>query len=121
MSGQGPGVEAFSYAQQVSPLFAVFIFVSAIELPVVHILLPWDTVRLVVDVLSVWGLLWMVGMLASVRVFPHLMDGEGLRVRYGTTVDIRVPWDAVAGVTSRRGSVDSGKSVTSRPLTARWW
>ena len=90
VSGQGPGVEACSYAKQVSPLFAVFIFVSAIELPVVRILLPWDTVRLVVDVLSVWGLLWMVGMLASVRVFPHLLDEDGLRIRYGTTVDIRI-------------------------------
>ena len=111
VSGQGPGVEAFSYAKQLTPLIAVFIFVSAIELPVVHILLPWDTVRLVVDVLSVWGLLWMVGMLASVRVFPHLLDEAGLRIRYGTTVDIRVPWDAVAAVTSRRGSVATGKSV----------
>lgn len=111
VSGRGPGVEVFTYAKQISPLIAVFIFVSAIELPVVHILLPWDTVRLVLDVLSVWGLLWMVGMLASVRVFPHLLDEAGLRIRYGTTVDIRVPWDAVAAVTSRRGSADTGKSV----------
>ena len=111
VSGRRPGVQVFSYARQVSPLIGAFIFVSAIELPVVHLLLPWDSVRLVADVLSVWALLWMVGLLASVRVFPHLLDGKGLRVRYGTTVDIRVPWDVIAGVTSRRGSVDSGKSV----------
>jgi len=111
VAGQGPGVEAFSYAKQITPVIAVFVFVSAIELPVVHILLPWDTVRLVVDVLSVWALLWMVGLLASMRVFPHLLDEGGLRIRCGTTVDVRVPWAAIASVKSRRGSVDTGKSV----------
>lgn len=111
VSGQGEGVEAFTYARQISPIIGAFIFVSAIELPVVHLLLPWETIRLVVDVLSVWGLLCMVGLLASMRVFPHLMDEHGLRIRNGTTVDIRVPWSAIASVTGRRGSVASGKGV----------
>ena len=115
VSGQGPGVEAFSFAKQISPLIAVFIFVSAIELPVVHVLLPWDTVRLVLDIVSVWALLWMIGLLASMRVFPHLMDEHGLRIRNGTTVDIHVPWEAITAVRGRRGSVDSAKSVAVEP------
>jgi len=89
-----------------------FIFVSLLELPVVHLLLPWDTVRLVALVLSVWGLLWMVGFLASMKVFPHLLDDDGLRVRHGTTVDVRIPWEAIASVTSRRGSVPARKTVS---------
>ncbi len=44
---------------------AAFIFVSVLELVVVHLLLPWETVRLIADVLSIWGLVWMVGFLAS--------------------------------------------------------
>jgi len=87
------------------PLLGAFIFVSLIELPVVHLLIPWDTVRLVALVISVWGLLWMLGLLASMKVFPHLLDDAGMRVRYGTSVDIRIPWSAVASVTARRGSV----------------
>lgn len=110
--GQGPGVQAFPYARDVVPIMGAFIFVSLLELPVVHLLLPWDTVRLVALVLSVWGLLWMVGFLASMKVFPHLLDDDGLRVRHGTTVDVRIPWEAIASVTSRRGSVPARKTVS---------
>jgi hypothetical protein len=109
--GAGPDTEAFSYSRQVAPIIGAFIFVSLIELPVVHLLIPWDSVRIVVLILSVWGLLWMFGYAASVKVFPHLLDARGLRVRYGATVDVRVPWDAVAEVRAARGSVGSGKSV----------
>lgn len=62
--------------------------------------------------LSIWGLLWMVGLLASMKVFPHLLDDNGLRIRYGTTADITIPWEAVASVSSRRGSVPTRKTVS---------
>jgi len=109
--GRGPGVRTFSYAKEVTPVMGAFIFVSVIELPVVHLLLPWDTVRLIADVLSVWGLLWMVGFLASMRVFPHLVDHHGLRVRQGTSADIRIPWEVIESVTAGRGSVPTNKSL----------
>jgi hypothetical protein len=111
VSGRGPGVQEFSYSRQISPIIGAFIFVSLIELPVVHLLIPWDMVRLVVLVISVWGLLWMVGFLASMKVFPHLLDGDGLRIRYGTSVDVAIRWSAVASVTARRGSIASRKNV----------
>jgi len=109
--GQGPGVQAFPYSRDVAPLLGAFIFVSSLELPVVHLLLPWETVRLVALILSVWGLLWMVGLLASMKVFPHLLDDSGLRIRYGTTADIRIPLEAVVDVTSRRRSVPTSRHV----------
>jgi hypothetical protein len=105
ISGQRQGVRPFSYSKAIAPVMGAFIFVSMVELPVVHLLIPWDTVRLVALVLSIWGLLWMVGLLASMKVFPHLLDEHGLRVRYGTTVDVRVPWETVASVTARRRSI----------------
>jgi hypothetical protein len=107
----GPAVETFSYAREVAPIMGAFIFVSLVELPIVHLLLPWPTLRLAALALSVWGLLWMIGLLASMKVFPHLADDEGLRVRYGTSTDIRIPWDAVARVGSRRRSVDAHRHV----------
>lgn len=78
--------------------------VLTLELVVVHLLLPWETVRLLADVLSIWGLLWMLGYLASVKVFPHLLAEDELRIRYGTTVDIAVPLEAIAEMTSQRRS-----------------
>ena len=109
--GLGPGARAFSYARQVSPIIGAFIFVSLVELPVVHLLLPWDAVRIAALVVSVWGLLWMVGLLASMKVYPHLIDDAGLRIRYGTTTDIRIPWEAVASIGARRRSVPTGRHV----------
>jgi hypothetical protein len=81
ISGQRQGVRPFAYAKAIVPVMGAFIFVSMVELPVVHLLIPWDTVRLVTLVLSIWGLLWMAGLLASMKVFPHLLDAHGLRVR----------------------------------------
>jgi hypothetical protein len=109
--GRGPGVQVFAYHRQIAPVIAAFIFVSMIELPVVHLLIPWETVRLMVLVLSVWGLLWMVGLLASVKVFPHLLDQRGLRIRYGTMADVAIPWEAVASINARRGRVDTQRRV----------
>lgn len=105
--GGGPGVQAFPYAREATPLMVAFIFVSLVELPVVGLFLPWATVRLVVLLLSVWTVLWMVGLLATVRVHPHLLDDQGLRLRQGATTDIRIPWDAIATVTARRGRIQT--------------
>ncbi len=109
--GQGPGALSFTYANQVSPVLGAFIFVSAVEAPVVHLLLPWDNLRFILLGISVWGLGWMVGFLASMRVFRHLLDGTGLRIRRGTTVDLRIPWSAIRSVESRRGSVSTNRAV----------
>jgi hypothetical protein len=109
--GLGPGVQSFGYARDITPLLGAFVFVSALEVIVVHLLLPWETARLVALGIGIWGLLWMVGFLASMRVFRHLLDDDGLRIRSGTTADIRIPWQAVERVTARRGSVPKGRSV----------
>ena len=96
--GQGPGVQAFPYSRDVAPIMGAFIFVY---------------------VLSVWGLLWMIGFLAGMRVFPHLLDDHGLRVRHGTTLDLRIPWEAVATVRARRGSVPTQRTPRAFVIAAR--
>lgn len=102
-----PPLEPWGYAQAVTPVMWLWIFASAVEVPLVHLLIPWDTVRIVVLVLSIWGLVWMVGMLASLNVYPHLVGDTALRVRHGATVDIAVPWEAIARVAVDRRHLDS--------------
>lgn len=103
----GSDVEVFGYAQAVTPVMWLWIFASAIEIPFFHLLIPWDTVRIVGLVLSSWGLLWMVGLLASLNVYPHLLSGSGLRVRYGASIDIHLPWDAISTITVQRRDLPS--------------
>jgi hypothetical protein len=101
------GAEPFGYAQGVTPVLWLWIFGSATEVVVVHLILPWDAVRLAALVVGIWGLMWMVGLLASLRVHPHLVTAAGLRVRHGASVDVQVPWDAVRSVTTQRRDLDS--------------
>ena len=51
--------------------------------------------RVVFLILGAWGLIWMVGFLASYYVFPHVVSPAGLRVRSSMLIDIPIPWDAV--------------------------
>jgi hypothetical protein len=106
-----PATAAFGYSAAQAPVFWTFIVLSALEVPAVHLLLPWDAARTVVDVIGVYGLFWMLGLLASVRVHPHLIGPAGIRLRSGLTVDVTVPWEAVASVTKRARSTPKGRTV----------
>jgi hypothetical protein len=106
-----PGAYGFGYSKAVQPIIWVFIVVSAIEVVVVHSLLPWPAVRTIALIIGVWGLSWMVGLLASVKVNVHELSSAGLRVRYGSNVDVTIPWDAVAGVRRHRQDLPSSRTV----------
>jgi hypothetical protein len=107
----GTGAAAFGYSAAKAPVIWIFIALNAIEIPAFHLLLPWPTVRHVVDVLGGYGLIWMLGVLAGVYVHPHVVDDTGLRVRSGLSVDIQVPWDDVASVRARTRSLSGGRTV----------
>ncbi|WP_370616901.1 hypothetical protein [Mumia sp. Pv 4-285] len=91
----GDGATPYGYARLVSPVICLWIFASAAEIPLVHVLLPWEGLRLALLVLGVWGLAWMVGLLASMHVYPHLVTDQGIRVRSGPSFAVFVPWSAV--------------------------
>ena len=93
-----PGATAFGYARAITPLIVVLVAVSAIEVSVAHLVIPWETVRLVVDLLGLYGLMWMIGLLATLRVNPHLVSPDGLRVRGEGGLDLTVPWDLIETV-----------------------
>jgi hypothetical protein len=92
------GAEPIGYAQAVTPVMWLWIFASAAELPLVHVLIPWEGVRIAALVLGVWTVVWMLGALAGLRVYPHLVTPEGLVLRNGALTRVGVPWSAVAAV-----------------------
>jgi hypothetical protein len=105
------GATPYSSIGVISALLWVFVVVSAVELFVVHVAVPWKTPRLVLDVLGVWGLLWMLGMQASFKVYPHLVAESGLHVRRGHSLDIVVPWHAIASMRVRERGLDKGRGL----------
>jgi hypothetical protein len=103
----GPADQPFTYAKTVTPVMWLWIFASAAELPLVHLLVPWEGVRIALLVVGVWGLVWMVGLLASLYVYPHLLGTTTLVVRHGASHRIVVPWDSVAAVSRRQQDLES--------------
>jgi hypothetical protein len=89
-------------------LFGVFIGLSAVELPILHLLLPWHAARVASLIVGGYGLFWMVGLLATLYTHPHLVGPAGLRIRNSTTLDLPIPWDAVSAVRLRRRSLPPG-------------
>ncbi|MBF9134525.1 hypothetical protein I0C86_37195 [Plantactinospora sp. S1510] len=105
------GATAFSYAGVVTPLLIVFIVVSAIEIPILDLILPWKTARIIAAAVGVYGLLWMIGLLASLRVHPHVLGDAGIRIRNAASIDVTLPWDAVETVRKRYRSLESSRAV----------
>jgi len=105
------GDEPFSYVGAVTLIIWVFIILSAIEVPVLHVVLPWATAQTLSLVLGFWGLTWMVGLLASLHVHPHIVSDSGLRVRYGSSIDITIPWEDVSTIRHRRRDLPSSRTV----------
>lgn len=99
--------EVFSYHTMVTPVMWLWIFASAAEIPAVHFLIPWEGARVALLIGGIWGVLWMIGMLASLKVFPHLVEQERLRVRNGFAHDVPISWDAVARATAREHDLPS--------------
>jgi hypothetical protein len=85
-------------------MLVAFIAVSSLEIPIVSLIVPWAAVRVVLLVVGGWGVAWMLGLLAAVRVHPHVVAGAGLRLRSGFLADIAVPWKQIDEVRSPRSS-----------------
>jgi hypothetical protein len=66
---------------------------------------PWPTLRWVLLALSVYGLLWVVGLACSLRQHPHVRRGEDLLLRFGHFRTTRV---SLAGLVAARRDVRTG-------------
>lgn len=99
----------FGYGSQATPILLAFIFLSALEIPILPLVLPWTAVRYSLLVLGIWGLLWMLGLLASIRTYPHTIDTTGLRLRSGFQFEASIPWQKISTIRLRRSS--SGRKL----------
>lgn len=107
-----PGSIPFSYVKSVSTALMVFIILSAVEVPIAHLLLsPWPPIQIGFLVVGIWGLVWMFGLGAAMTVYPHTLDDEGIHIRNGFSSRVDVPWSAVATVTLELHAYEKGKHV----------
>ena len=118
VSRKGPfdvpsGASAFGHTKAVKPFLITFLALSVFEIPLFHFIIPWTVARIVLLVISGYGLIWMFGLIGSMTLRPHVLDDHGLRIRNGMTLDITIPWSQVASVRARDRSTPPGGSVQS--------
>jgi len=95
------GATPIGYSRLVAPMLWLWIFGSSVEVVDVEVVLrrldqPWAAAaRVPLLVLGIWGVAWMLGMLASYRVRPHLLTDTELRARSGARTWLVLPLDAV--------------------------
>ena len=100
------GSTPIGYSRLVAPMMWLWIFGSTVEVVVVEVVLrhidqPWAAaIRVPLLVLGIWGVAWMLGMLASLRVRPHLLTDTELRARSGARTWLAVPLAAVESTRS---------------------
>ena len=65
-------------------------------------LAPWPWLSPVLIIISVYAAIWIIGIYASLRAFPHLVAEQGLLLRYGVLGEAWIPWREVDKVVKER-------------------
>lgn len=107
------GANGFSYDKPVRTILVVFIVLSAVEIPLIDLLvhrIPW--LRWPFIALGVWGVVTMVGILLGHLTRPHAVGPRGIRVRHGGEVDIDLPWEAVRSVERRQHALTGAPQLS---------
>jgi hypothetical protein len=100
----------FSYHKPVLTVLIIFIVLSAVEIPIVDLIVHrWPVVRISFLILGIWGVTWMFGFLCAYLMKPHTVGPDGIRVRQGLETDLGFSWDDIASV-ARNKRVDEPKS-----------
>jgi hypothetical protein len=102
--GAGPQDREFSHRGVVLAPVLVLLAVAVLEVVVLELIIPWRPLRAVLLVLGLWGVAFVLGLLAAMTVRPHLVGPAGIRVRYGPDWEALLPWAAVADVRAVRRS-----------------
>lgn len=109
-----PGATGFAYHRPVLTVLVIFIVLSAIEIPILDLIVHrWLLVRVFVFILGLWGLTWMVGLLCAMLMRPHAVGPEGIWLRNGIEIDIALLWSDIAQVEIAASVVDGKASRVS--------
>lgn len=85
------GAIAVGYARGALVMPAAFAVAAVVEMVVVHALVPWPAVRVVLALLSLYGLLFLLGWMGSQVVRPHLIYPDRMVVRSGNLAVAEIP------------------------------
>ncbi|WP_370933516.1 hypothetical protein [Amycolatopsis sp. cg13] len=103
-----PDGVAIHYSRTIRPMFWVMLAVNPVDIVMVEVVVKSVPVRIALLVLEILGALAFLAIVATLYKYPHSVSRDGLRVRYLSFFDHRIPLS----------SIDSVRQV-SRSLKAR--
>src|SRR5699024_6241030 len=115
------GSVPFGYTRGMMTLPVALAVVSLVEVLVVRLLVPWLWLRILLLLLSVWGMLFLFGLLATRVVHPHFVGGDVLPMLWCRTTVLPSPRRAVAAALRRRQHTDSHPRAEDGLLVLSQW
>jgi len=116
------GSRAFAYHRHLAPMCATLLILSLIEIAVCHLLIGlWSpTAALILSVLSVFGLVYLIGLIKSFRYRPILITVEGVRIRAGLAIDRTIPLERIVAIETAIAGADVGDPATLNAALLAW-
>ena len=101
----------FSYRKRsiVSALAILVILTAPVEILTLELLISWAWLRWVLLALAVYGMIWVIGLYASLVVLPHRMADDGLWIRYGLLSEAFIPFPEVVDIQVASRKVPTGR------------
>lgn len=115
-SGSGEAEFGYGNGSPLGMLIVMVLLTAPVEVVFWELLVPWAWLRWALLALSVYSILWLLGLYASRVTLPHRMEEEGLRLRQGLFAEAFVPYAEVEGIEKkRRKSPKGGDGLQSSP------
>ncbi|GAA4785898.1 hypothetical protein GCM10025785_05220 [Corynebacterium canis] len=108
----------FKYGTEQRAIFIVLILVSIVEIVVIDLIVPWQTVRTIIVVVSIYGAIWLFLFFKSFRINPHYIDDRELVLRVGLLAELVIGLQHVKQVRAAHKtwgnkflSIEAGRAV----------
>lgn len=95
----------YSASSNLGPVFAVvlgLIFLEGLGGGLLARLAPWPWLSPALFVISIYAAIWIIGIYASLRAYPHLVTPRGVLLRYGVLGEAWIPWHEFDQVVKER-------------------
>lgn len=99
-----PGQQTMSYGSEIRPIMWIMVFLAPLEILVIELLLPWETARIVLLVLAIYGTVWVLGFLGALSSRPHVVGNGNLKLRFVHFVSVSIPLRGEVSVKKARHS-----------------
>jgi hypothetical protein len=111
------GATPFGYTRGTMGVPVAIGVASLVEVVVVHLLVPWQWLRIVLLVVSIWGVLVLAGYVASRVVHPHVVTDGRLQLRWGCVTVLTTPLANVSSVSRRANHAHTQPHVDGDRMT----